>query len=157
MTGILEMENQLYVKIEARAEMILLRPLDLFVRNLVQQLPGLSSSEDLIDNVELAFNEAFTNVSKHAYKSNQKGPVCIEIFVQNNYLEIRLEDHGESFDPNAIADPDFKNLGEGGLGIWFMRHFMDDWIYQSDQHGKNVLRLIKKIPCEETTLAVDQP
>ncbi|MGC8660076.1 MAG: ATP-binding protein [Desulfomonilaceae bacterium] len=150
------MEKPLHIKIEARAEIMLLRPLDLFVRNLVQQIPGFSSSEDLIDNIELAFNEAYTNVSKHAYKSNQKGPICIEIFVENNCLEIRLEDYGDSFDPDTISEPDFQNLGEGGLGIWFMRHFMDDWIYQSELDGKNVLRLMKKIPCEETAIVIDQ-
>ena len=151
------MEDELYINIEASAEIILLRPLDLFVRNLVQQLPGFSNAEDVIDNVELAFNEAFTNVSRHAYKSKQKGPVRIEIFVRQNQLEIRLEDYGESFDPDAIAEPDFQNLGEGGLGIWFMRHFMDDWIYKSEAGGKNILRLIKKTPLNETALAVDRP
>ena len=150
------MENELYINIEASAEIILLRPLDLFVRNLVQQLPGFSNAEDVVDNVELAFNEAFTNVSIHAYKSNDKGPIRIEIFVRQNHLEIRLEDHGESFDPDAIAEPDFQNLGEGGLGIWLMRHFMDDWIYKSEAGGKNILRLIKKIPVNETALAVSQ-
>ncbi len=151
------MENELYVKIEARAEIILLRPLDLFVRNLVQQLPAFSNAEEVVDNVELAFNEAFTNVSRHAYKSNQKGLVRIEIFVRQNRLEIRLEDYGESFNPDEIAEPDFQNLGEGGLGIWFMRHFMDDWIYKSEEGGKNVLRLIKNIPCNERGFAVNQP
>ncbi|MGC8605680.1 MAG: ATP-binding protein [Desulfomonilaceae bacterium] len=151
------MKNELYVKIEARAEIILLRPLDLFVRNLVQQLPAFSNAEDIVDNVELAFNEAFTNVSRHAYKSKQKGPIRIEIFVQQNYLEIRLEDYGDSFNPEAIEEPDFQNLGEGGLGIWFMRHFMDDWIYKSEKDGKNILRLIKKMPCDKSAVAISQP
>ena len=140
------MQKELYVKIEARAEIILLRPLDLFVRNLVEQLPGFSNAEDVVDNVELAFNEAFANICRHAYKSNPKGPVRVEIFVRQNDLEIRLEDNGESFNPDEIAEPDFQNLGESGLGIWFMKKFMDEWIYKSDETGKNVLRLIKNMP-----------
>ncbi len=150
------MENELYINIETSAEIILLRPLDLFVRNLVQQLPGFSNAEDVVDNVELAFNEAFTNVSRHAYKSNKKGPVRIEIFIRHNHLEIRLEDYGESFNPDTIAEPDFQNLGEGGLGIWFMRHFMDEWIYKSETGGKNILRLIKKIPVVEGASVINQ-
>jgi anti-sigma regulatory factor (Ser/Thr protein kinase) len=140
------MGNELYVKIETEAELVLLRPLDLFVRNLVQQLPAFLNAEDIVDNVELAFNEAFTNVSMHAYKSNPKGPVRIEIFVRHNYLEIRLEDYGESFNPDDIAEPDFQNVGESGLGLWFMRKFMDELLYKSEEGGKNVMRLIKNFP-----------
>jgi anti-sigma regulatory factor (Ser/Thr protein kinase) len=146
------MQEELYVKIEARAEIILLRPLDLFVRNLVEQLPGFSNAEEIVDNVELAFNEAFANICRHAYKSSRKGPVRVEIFVRQNDLEIRLEDNGESFNPDDIAEPDFQNLGESGLGIWFMKKFMDEWIYKSDETGKNTLRLIKNMPCKSATI-----
>ncbi len=142
------MGQELYIKIELKAEMFLLRPLDVFVRNLINQLPAFSGNENSVDNMELAFNEAYSNISRHAYKSAEKGPVKIEIFVKDDMLEIRLEDHGEKFNPSEVMEPDFQNLGESGLGIWLMKQFMDDLVYESGECGSNVLRLVKRIPAE---------
>jgi anti-sigma regulatory factor (Ser/Thr protein kinase) len=142
------MGQELYIKIELKAEMFLLRPLDVFVRSLINQLPAFSGNENSADNMELAFNEAYSNISRHAYKSAEKGPVKIEIFVKDDMLEIRLEDHGEKFNPSEVMEPDFQNLGESGLGIWLMKQFMDDLVYESGECGSNVLRLVKRIPAE---------
>ena len=148
------MGQELYIKIEVIAEMFLLRPLDIFVRNLVKQLPAFSSDQDTVDSIELAFNEAYANISRHAYKSGVKGPVQIEIFVKDRMLEIRLEDNGENFNPTEVKEPDFQNLGESGLGIWLMKQFMDDLVYESGECGQNVLRLIKRIPDEKMSWSV---
>ncbi|MEI6134654.1 MAG: ATP-binding protein [Desulfomonile sp.] len=148
------MGQELYIKIEVKAEIFLLRPLDIFVRNLVKQLPAFSSDQDTVDSIELAFNEAYANISRHAYKSGVKGPVQIEIFVKDRMLEIRLEDNGENFNPTEVKEPDFQNLGESGLGIWLMKQFMDDLVYESGECGQNVLRLIKRIPDEKMSWSV---
>ena len=148
------MGQELYIKIEVKAEIFLLRPLDIFVRNLVKQLPAFSSDQDTVDSIELAFNEAYANISRHAYKSGVKGPVQIEIFVKDKMLEIRLEDNGENFNPTEVKEPDFQNLGESGLGIWLMKQFMDDLVYESGECGQNVLRLIKRIPDEKMSWSV---
>lgn len=148
------MGQKLYVKIEVAAEIFLLRPLDIFVRNLVKQLPEFSGDDNILDNIELAFNEAYANISRHAYNCGTKGPVQIEIFVQDDMLEIRLEDYGKSFNPDEIKDPDFQNLGESGLGIWFMRQFLDDLVYESGSRGQNVLRLIKRIPQDRASFSI---
>jgi anti-sigma regulatory factor (Ser/Thr protein kinase) len=148
------MGQELYIKIDVKAEIFLLRPLDIFVRNLVKQLPAFSSDQDTVDSIELAFNEAYANISRHAYKSGVKGPVQIEIFVKDKMLEIRLEDNGENFNPGEVKEPDFQNLGESGLGIWLMKQFMDDLVYESGECGQNVLRLIKRIPDENMSWSV---
>ncbi|MEI8181355.1 MAG: ATP-binding protein [Desulfomonile sp.] len=139
------MENELTVRIEVPAEMIMIRPLDVFVRNLIQQLPAFCGTEGLVDNLELAFSEAFTNICRHAYKSERKGPVTIVIRVGSNQLEFRFEDNGESFDPDKVRSPNLDKPCEGGLGIWLMRQVMDEYLYHSEKNGKNVLRLIKHI------------
>ena len=148
------MGQELYIKIEVKAEIFLLRPLDIFVRNLVKQLPAFSSDQDTVDSIELAFNEAYANISRHAYKSGVKVPFQIEIFVKDRMLEIRLEDNGENFNPTEVKEPDFQNLGESGLGIWLMKQFMDDLVYESGECGQNVLRLIKRIPDEKMSWSV---
>lgn len=149
------MYEDLKVKIEAPAKLVMLKPLDLFVRGLAEQLPALAGDEGSIDALELAFNEAFTNIYRHAYRGGSTGAVSIEIIAGSDRMEIRFEDDGESFDPDGVRLPDLDNPGEGGLGVWLIRKFMDEFIYYSDARGRNVLRLIKRFPvrpgcgCEE--------
>lgn len=124
--------------------MELLRPLDRFVRDLLDQVPDFNGNEALIDDLALVFDEAYTNVNKHAYPRARKGPVWIRIVIGPDHIEFRFEDLGESFDPLAVGDPDFNNPDEGGYGVWLIRQIMDEFIYFSEPpEGKNVLRLIK--------------
>lgn len=142
------MEQDITVKIEAPADMSLLRPLDILVRNLVEQL--LQTSEDkVLDELELAFNEAYTNIFRHAYPSGEKGRFSLIISIRANVLELRFEDDGRGFDPDEVASPDFEKPGEGGLGVWIMRQVMDEYDYFRDETGRNVLRLIKRFPAKQ--------
>jgi len=131
------------IRIEGDTELILLRPLGVFVRSLIEQIPALSCSTELIDKIELAFSEALTNIYKHAYPTQEKGPLCVEIRVGPDSLEFQFEDHGKTFDPDLTPTPDPNHPRESGLGIWLMRSVMDELVYQSEDGGKNVLRLVK--------------
>ncbi len=140
------MDNPLKVKIDSSADLLLLRPLDLFVRQLVQQLPAFANHPSEVDGIELAFNEAYTNVSRHAYKGwEAKGPISIQILVHADRLEIYLEDQGTTFDPANVKTPNLDVPGEGGLGVWFIKRFMDQTVYSSCD-GRNVLLMIKRFP-----------
>lgn len=139
------MEKEINVKIEGPALMELLRPLDRFVRDLLNQVPDFIGNDTLIDNLALVFNEAYTNVNKHAYPDERKGPFWIRILIAPDHLEFRFEDLGESFDPLEVQDPDFNNPDEGGYGVWLIRQIMDEFIYYTEPpEGRNVLRLIKR-------------
>lgn len=140
------MTNDLTIRIETPAKMIMIRPLDVFVRYLIEQLPALSSTEGLVDNLELAFSEAFTNICRHAYESKENGFVSIHITLDSKQLEFRFEDHGKSFDPDAVRVPDLDIPSEGGLGIWLIKQVMDEYLYHSKSDGTNILRLIKVLP-----------
>ena len=140
------MDDELAVKIEVPVELKLLRPLNLFVRRLMEHAPALAASEKLLDDMELVFNEAFMNVHDHAYRSGAKGRLSVEIILGSDRLEFRFEDEGESFDPDLISAPDADDPGERGRGVWLMRQCMDEFIYRSDTDGRNLLRLIKNIP-----------
>ena len=140
------MVDEIAVRIEVPAEIMLLRPLNQFVHHLLGQAPNLSGNEELINNLELVFDEAFTNIHQHAYPSENKGPVSIEIKVNPNKLEFRFEDQGESFNPAEVRAPNLDEPKEGGLGVWLIRQFMDEFLYSSEAEGRNVLRLIKRFP-----------
>lgn len=140
------MKTEMSVKIEVPANLVLLRPLDVFVRHLIQGLPHHAVSDELAANLELVFNEAFMNIHDHAYRSRPMGPVSLEIKVTGDRLEFRFEDEGEGFDPDDVPPPDPDDPSERGRGIWLMRHLTDEFIYVADRNGKNILRLVKHLP-----------
>jgi anti-sigma regulatory factor (Ser/Thr protein kinase) len=136
-------ENNLRIKIETSSDKRMLRPLDLLVRNLMEQLPEASSLGNVIDNVELAFNEAFINIYNHAYKRSDKGTVFIEVILNDDSIEIRLEDSGASFDPSRVRRPNLDVPNEGGIGIWLIHQLMDQYHYTTREDGRNILSLVK--------------
>jgi serine/threonine-protein kinase RsbW len=141
------MNESIVVRIEAQAQLLFLRPLDSFVRNLLEQLPGLTDDHEMVNNLELAFNEAFANIYEHAYGSDRKGPVIIEIRIGPHEIVFQFEDFGEGFDPSTLIEPDLERPLDGGLGVWLIRHFMDDYLYSREDDSRNILRLVKKLPC----------
>ena len=108
---------------------------------------GFGSRE--VYNIQLATDEAASNIIEHAYEGVSDGIVELSCGLQGNAIVIILVDHGEPFDPSEIPMPDLKaDLSErkiGGLGIFLMRKLMDEVRYDS-QPGKNsnTLTMIKR-------------
>ncbi len=98
-------------------------------------------------NIQLAADEAASNIIEHAYEGVSNGMLEISCEVKNSAILIIMVDHGESFDPSAIPMPDLKaDLSErkiGGLGIFLMRKLMDEVHYESKSTG-NILTMIKR-------------
>lgn len=91
-------------------------------------------------NIQLATDEAASNIIEHAYEGVSDGLLDISCGVVGSAITIVLVDHGESFDPSEIPAPDLKaDLSErkiGGLGIFLMRKLMDEVHYKAEP-GKN--------------------
>ena len=100
-----------------------------------------------IYNIQLASDEAASNIIEHAYQGVKNGVLEISCGMRDGAITIIMVDHGESFDPSAIPLPDLKaDLSErkiGGLGIFLMRKLMDEVHYESKKTG-NVLTMIKR-------------
>ena len=100
-----------------------------------------------IYNIQLAADEAASNIIEHAYQGVRNGVLEISCGMRDGAITIIMVDHGESFDPSAIPLPDLKaDLSErkiGGLGIFLMRKLMDEVHYESKKSG-NVLTMIKR-------------
>ena len=73
-----------------------------------------------IYNIQLASDEAASNIIEHAYEGISDGILEISCGFKNDTLTIILVDHGESFDPSDVPMPNLKaDLSErkiGGLG-----------------------------------------
>lgn len=91
-------------------------------------------------NIQLATDEAASNIIEHAYEGVSDGLLEISCGVKGSSIKIILVDHGASFDPSDVPAPDLKaDLSErkiGGLGIFLMRKLMDDVQYEAEP-GKN--------------------
>jgi serine/threonine-protein kinase RsbW len=104
------------------------------------QLPG-EVGEVLGHQLVSVFNEAFNNAVLHAYAGVAEGMVEVSLTIDPERAELRVADHGRSFDPRQVAAPDLDTLPEGGMGLYIMRSFMNEVEYEA---GKpNVLTLIK--------------
>ncbi len=111
---------------------------------------GLGS--DAVFHVQLAVDEACTNVVEHAYEGGSEGEIHIswgtERIAGIDYFVVRIEDRGKCFDPADVPPPtmstDPRELQIGGLGIYLMRKMMDRVEYRLGP-DTNVLTMYKRL------------
>jgi len=107
---------------------------------------GFSDKE--IYSIQLAADEASTNIIEHAYAGIENGKIGIDCSIEGDELKIVMRDNGKSFDPSSVPEPNVKaDLSErkiGGLGMYLMRKLMDEVTYESLPKTGNVLTLIKR-------------
>ncbi|HUV28179.1 MAG TPA: ATP-binding protein [Anaerolineales bacterium] len=98
--------------------------------------------------VELAVDEACSNIIEHAYGGEGKGDIICTCNDLNNGLEIILKDDGEPFDPSDVSPPDFslelEKLNPRGAGLFLIRNMMDDVDFTFSKEDGNELRMIKR-------------
>jgi len=105
-------------------------------------------SDKDVYNIQLATDEAASNIIEHAYENITDGVLELSCGMRDDLMTIVLIDHGESFDPSEIPLPDLKaDLSDrkiGGLGIFLMRKLMDDVHYEVKPNKGNILTMTKR-------------
>ena len=98
------------------------------------------------DSLNLALEEAITNVILYAYPEGTDGLVLLDAAVAENGVSFTITDKGKAFDPTARKEVDINASVEdrpiGGLGIHLVRRIMDRVRYERIGE-KNVLYLTK--------------
>jgi len=132
----------------------------IIMRNDIQQIPtlaewvdGLGLPDELNMPVNLALEEAASNVMLYAYPDG-KGDVIIEFSRINRDghegICFTISDRGVAFDPTKQAEVDTTKSAEerpiGGLGIHLVRQLMDELSYERIDES-NVLTLVKMLSC----------
>lgn len=125
------------------------------VRNFVGQIAQQCGLGALgIYQVQLAADEAFTNIIEHAYGGECMESVLCSCVGTRQGLEISMRDCGQAFNPDQVPQPDFSTSLEerqsGGLGLYLMRQIMDevDFCLAPDPltgQPCNLLRMFKRI------------
>ena len=120
------------------------------VSDYVGRLAGLD--DDSLHWVSVAVRESVVNAIKHGNQHDLSKRVAVE-FTQvpaqdPQELVIRVEDEGEGFDPEEIADPLAPEniLKSSGRGIFLIRSFMDDVQLQRGHTRGMEIRMVKKVP-----------
>ena len=132
----------------------------LILHNDIQQIPQLAEFVETVADVahldvgltmslNLALEEAVSNVIMYAYPKGSDGLVDIEAIVRRDELEFIISDNGTPFDPTAAPEADVSLDVEdrpiGGLGIFLVRNIMDEVKYTRSDDGKNILSMTKKL------------
>jgi len=132
---------------------------EIIISNHVDELPILAEKiEELADqwglamplamNINLALEEAVSNVIFYAFDDEKEHDIKIVISLENKILSIEIIDDGKPFDPTARKEPDVSLPAEdrpiGGLGIFLIRKMMDNVTY-TRHNNLNTLTLLKNI------------
>ena len=131
----------------------------ILMRNDIQQIPtlaewidGLRIPTELSMPINLALEEAVTNVMLYAYPGRNDGKVFVEYIEVNepdgHKMIFTISDSGVPFDPTQSPEADITLSAEeraiGGLGIHLVRQLMDEISYEREE-DKNILTLVKKL------------
>ncbi|GAB4425185.1 MAG: anti-sigma factor antagonist [Chloroflexi bacterium OHK40] len=99
--------------------------------------------------VQLAVDEAATNVIQHAYDADAPGDLTLSWSCENNRFTVTLRDYGRQFDPGSVPEPDITSPLEerqvGGLGLYLITRLMDEVRFEFNPQGGNVLTMVKYI------------
>ena len=115
----------------------------------VGRMAGLD--EDSLHWVGVAVRESVVNAIKHGNKNDESKRVVVEFTALPVHapeeLVIRVQDEGEGFDPEELADPLAPEniLKSSGRGIFLIRSFMDDVQLQRGETRGMEVRMVKKV------------
>ena len=105
-------------------------------------------SEKEIYSLQLAADEAATNIIEHAYDGVPDGEIRITCDARGDEIVITMHDDGRPFNPSKVKAPNLKaDLSQrqiGGLGIYLMRKLMDEVRYESKPGTGNLLTMRKR-------------
>jgi serine/threonine-protein kinase RsbW len=98
--------------------------------------------------VQLAVDEAATNIIEHGYRSSGEGDVTITCQPEADGLRVILHDHAPPFNPDEIPPPNtgapLEDLKPRGIGVYLIRKMMDEVNYEFSPKQGNRLTLFKR-------------
>jgi serine/threonine-protein kinase RsbW len=99
--------------------------------------------------LQLAVDEAATNIIQHGYEPNAPGMITVTWKVEAPLVTVTLHDTGKSFDPTNVPAPNLdsplEERQEGGLGLYLMGQLMDHVHFTFDEKRGNLLTMSKQI------------
>jgi len=108
----------------------------------------LGLDEEKAFAVQMAVDEACTNVIEHAYAGRVDGIIHVTCHLLDDDVVVKIRDFGQPFDPDAVLPPDLdapiEEQEERCLGLFLMRKLMDSVRFRFDAVNGNVLTMTKR-------------
>lgn len=146
-------ENVKTVIVQTPGDMGYLHRIRDFITGIALEV-GIEQQE--IDKIELAVDEACTNVIEHGYDpGDPKKEITIRMEINTSKLVLTVIDHARPFNilhynPREVND--LKAEGrDGGLGIRLIKQIMDAIDYRTTGDGYNELIMTKYFKSNQTT------
>lgn len=103
----------------------------------------LKIANEITFELQLACDEAATNVIKHGYAGMNPGSIMLELQPHRKTITMVLSDFGHPFEPVETGAPDVNALLEDqpttGFGLYFIYRTMDDVSYYTDEQGNHLV------------------
>lgn len=119
----------------------------LFIREHCSSMAGMTA--DLLYDIQLAVDEACTNIITHGYADMDPGSIILDLEVETGKITVAVTDFGHAFEPDSTPAPDvnapMEQREEGGFGLFFIRQSMDSMEYSVTEDG-NMMVLTKQVP-----------
>jgi len=103
-------------------------------------------SENEVNDLAVAVDEAATNVIRHTYHNSPDGRMALEVCDFADRLEFLIEDSGPKVHPELVRPRPLDEVRPGGLGTYFIKCFTDSSGYDEAFTEGNRLRLVKFKP-----------
>jgi serine/threonine-protein kinase RsbW len=137
-------ENSMSVDIVVPNQTRYLRLIGNIAEQIARQLDTGSGDRDtLAYHLDLVLTEATTNAIQYGSPTDAKQSVRVCLSIDDKTLCVRVFDHGQGFDLNAVPTLDLDDLDERGRGMFLIRSLMDSVEYRKTENG-NVLEMRKK-------------
>jgi PAS domain S-box-containing protein len=130
-------------ELELCSDLAELRRARAFVRAVCSALPGMPLAADRVAELELAVNEATSNIIKHAYHGRTDQCIHLEVETFPDQVVTRLCHLGDPCDPSRVPPPALDGSQESGFGLYLIKQSVDEVRYYCDARGRNCIALVK--------------
>ena len=112
-----------------------------FIKEQCANAPGMN--DEVIYDVQLAVDEACTNIISHGYKDLDPGSIILDLELDSDKLTVSLTDFGHSFEPSSVpmadVDASIDEREMGGFGLFFIQQSVDGIDYQVTEDGNTMI------------------
>lgn len=116
-------------------------------------------SDPALNDIEVAAEEALTNVIKHAFEGHSDETFKVSVrFTEADFL-ITIYEKGMPFSPERVAEYDPEKLEDtletDGLGVYLMKKMMDEVVFENLGRDGKSLTLVKHIKDEQNKWKIE--